>query len=131
VVEVQQPIQNKQKAFDTVYSDLQQPGSFSRKIVHYLRKNKTHSLHKPVRKNFKRRRIITHYPGQIVQMDLIDLQKFSGSNSGYRWILVALDCFSKKLWMRALKRKEGGETADFTIWTILFKRLYLTKEKNS
>ena len=94
-----------------MYSDLQQPGSFSRKIVRYLRKNKTHSLHKPVRKKFKRRRIVTHYPGQIVQMDLIDLQKFSGSNSGYRWILVVLDCFSKKLWMRALKRKEGVETA--------------------
>ena len=125
------PAQNdKQKAFDTVYSDLQQPGSFSRKIIRYLRKNKTHSLHKSVRKNFKRRRIITHYPGQIVQMDLIDLQKFSGSNSGNRWILVALDCFSKKLWMRALKRKEGGETAtemrsifhdmDYPVQTVIF-----------
>jgi len=128
---VDPPAQNdKQKAFDTVYSDLQQPGSFSRKIIRYLRKNKTHSLHKSVRKNFKRRRIITHYPGQIVQMDLIDLQKFSGSNSGYRWILVALDCFSKKLWMRALKRKEGGETAtemrsifhdmDYPVQTVIF-----------
>jgi len=125
------PEQNdKQKAFDTVYSDLHQPGSFSRKIIRYLRKNKTHSLHKSVRKNFKRRRIITRYPGQIVQMDLIDLQKFSGSNSGYRWILVALDCFSKKIWMRALKRKEGGETAqamrsifhdmDYPVQSIIF-----------
>ena len=109
----QQPIQSdKQKAFDTVYSDLQQPGAFSRKIIRYLQRNKTHSLHKSVRKNFKRRKIITHYPGQIVQMDLIDLQKFSGSNSGYRWILVVLDCFSKKLWLRALKKKEARETAD-------------------
>jgi len=109
----QQPIQNdEQKAFDTIYSDLRQPGAFSRKIIRFLQQNKTHSLHKSVRKKFKRRKIITHYPGQIVQMDLIDLQKFGGANSGYSWILVALDCFSKKLWLRALKKKEARETAD-------------------
>ena len=133
---------SKQQAFDTVYSDLQQPGSFSRKIIRYLRNNKTHSLHKPVRKKFKRRKIITRYPGQIVQMDLIDLQKFSGSNSGYRWILVVLDCFSKKIWMRALKRKEGDETAsairnifhdmDYPVQSVIFDegREFLNKDVN-
>ena len=104
--------ESKQEAFDTVYSDLQQPGSFSRKIIRYLRKNKTHSLHKPVRKRFKRRRIITHYPGQIVQMDLIDMQKYYTHNSYFKYILVALDLFSKKLWLKALKSKEGKETAN-------------------
>ena len=139
----QQATQNdKQKAFDIVYSDLQQPGSFSSKIKRYLENNKTHSLHKAVRKNFKRRKIITHYPGQIVQMDLIDLQKFSTSNSGYHWILVALDCFSKRLWLRALKKKEATETAnairsifydmDYPVQTIIFDegKEFLNKEVN-
>ena len=90
---------------------MQQPGAFSSKIAKYLRKNETHSLHKPVRRHFKRRRIITHYPGQIVQMDLIDMQQYYGSNSGYKYILVVLDLFSKQIWLRALKSKEGGETA--------------------
>ena len=109
---------------------MQQPGAFSSKIARYLRKNETHSLHKPVRKKFKRRRIITHYPGQIVQMDLIDMQKFYGSNSFYKYILVVLDLFSKKVWLRALKTKEGGETANaiksvihdtgFPIQTVIF-----------
>ena len=109
---------------------MQQPGSYSKKIVRYLRKNKTHSLHKPLRKNFKRRRIITRYPGHIVQMDLVDMQKFSGSNSGYSYILVVIDLFSKRLWLRALKTKEGKETADgirtvisdmgFPIQTVIF-----------
>ena len=95
-----------------MYKDLSHPGAFSSKIKRYLRQNVTHSLHKPVRHNFKRRRIITKYPGQIVQMDLVDMQKFSGSNSNYNYILVVIDLFSKKLWLRALKTKEGKETSN-------------------
>ena len=127
---LQQTQNDKQQAFDIVYSDLQHPGAFSRKIVKYLRKNKTHSLHKPQRKNFKRRRIITRYPGHIVEMDLVDMRKYAGSNSGYHYILVVIDLFSKKLWLRGLKTKEGKETADairtviddmgFPVQTVIF-----------
>ena len=46
-----------QDSFDALYRDLDHPGAFTRKIAKYLRKNKTHSLHKPRRKKFKRRRI--------------------------------------------------------------------------
>ena len=89
-----------------------QPGAYTNKILKYLRKNTTHSLFKRKRRKFPRRKIITRYPGNIVQSDLIDMQKFSGSNSGYNYILVVIDCFSKKLWTRPLKTKRGQETAD-------------------
>ena len=104
--------QSNQEAFDQVYQDLAQPGSFTQKIKKYLNANITHSLHKPRRKKFKRRRIITHYPYQIVQMDLMDLQQLSGSNSNYKFILLSIDCFSKKIWLRKLKTKTGIETAE-------------------
>ena len=104
--------QSNQEAFDQVYRDLSQPGAFTQKIKKYLYSNKTHSLHKPRRKKFKRRRIITHYPYQIVQMDLMDLQQISGNNSNYKYILLTIDCFSKKIWMRKLKTKTGFETAE-------------------
>ena len=101
-----------QAYFDKLYSDLTQPGAYTNKLLKYLRRNKTHSLFKRKRRKFPRRRIITRYPGNIVQSDLIDMQKFSGSNSGYNYILVVIDCFSKKLWTRPLKTKRGQETAD-------------------
>ena len=69
IVQSHQTLTNHE-AFDQVYKDLSQPGSFTAKIKKYLYSNVTHSLHKPRRKKFKRRRIITHYPYQIVQMDL-------------------------------------------------------------
>jgi hypothetical protein len=106
------PAPNNQEAFNQIYKDLSQPGSFTQKIKKYLNSNATHSLHKPRRKKFKRRRIITHYPYQIVQMDLMDLQKLSGNNSGYNYILLCIDCFSKKIWLRKLKTKTGLETSE-------------------
>ena len=56
-----------QDSFDALYRDLDHPGAFTRKIAKYLRKNKTHSLHKPRRKKFKRRRIIVYYPTKLLK----------------------------------------------------------------
>ena len=95
-----------------MYKDLSQPGSFTAKIKKYLYSNVTHSLHKTRRKKFNRRRIITYYPSQIVQMDLMDLQQISGSNSNYKYVLLCIDCFSKKIWLRKLKTKTGAETSE-------------------
>ena len=121
-----------QQNFDNVYHDLQQPGAFTKKLQRYFRRNETASLHKTRRKKFPRRRIVTQYPGQIVQSDLIDMQKYSTINSGYNFILVVIDCFSKKLWIEPLKNKSGRETAEklrkiflkmrFPIQSIIFDR---------
>jgi hypothetical protein len=89
---------NEQDEFDKLYKDLSRPGAFTYKIKLYLRRNQTHSLHRPKRKIFPRRKIVTHYPGHIVQSDLINMQKFSANNSGYSYILVVIDCLSKYLW---------------------------------
>jgi len=105
-------INDGQDEFNKLYKDLTRPGAFTNKIKRYLQRNITHSLHRPVRRNFPRRRIVTHFPGQIVQSDLIDMQRYSGSNSGYNFILVVIDCFSKKLWAYPLKKKRGEETAN-------------------
>ena len=102
---------DNQQKFNTLYSDLSQPGAYTQKIKLYLRKNETHSLHRPKRKKFPRRRIITYYPGQIIQSDLIDMQKYSTHNNGFNYILVVIDCFSKFLWCIALKNKTALETS--------------------
>ena len=106
------PTLTNQQAFNQVYHDLAQPGSFTRKIAKYLRQNQTHSLHKPRRKKFKRRRIVVYYPYQIVEMDLIDMRNLSGNNRNFKYILLTIDLFSKKIWLRKMKTKSGSETAD-------------------
>ena len=106
-----QTVTDGQYHFDQLYKDLTQPGAYTNKLLRYLRNNRIHSLHRPKRKIFPRRKIITRYPGNIIQSDLIDMQKYSTKNSGYNYILVVIDCFSKKLWTRSLKSKRGDETA--------------------
>ncbi len=84
--------------FNDIFTDLSKPGAYSTKCIKYmkgntndlvkqLRKNETYSLHKSVRKNYKRRQIVVHYPGQILQMDLVDMIKFSHQNSHYKYII--------------------------------------------
>ena len=45
-------------------------------------------------------------------MDLIVLTNLSGNNRGFSYILLVIDLFSKKIWLRKLKTKGGKETAD-------------------
>jgi hypothetical protein len=40
-------------------------------------------------------------------VDLMDMTKFSKYNHGYNFILVAIDIFSKYIWLRPLKDKRG------------------------
>lgn len=62
-------------------------------------------IHKYARRNFTRRRFIQRGLDDTWQIDLIDLQKYSRDNGGYKYILVCIDTFSKYLWMRPLKSK--------------------------
>jgi hypothetical protein len=109
--------------FNENFSDLSKPGAYSRKALRYihgdhkdlikqLRKNETYSLHKSVRKKFKRRKIVVEYPGQILQMDLVDMIKFSRQNSHYKYVINCIDLFSKKLWSKPIKQKTGKEVTD-------------------
>ena len=102
---------DNQHKFDALNSDLAQPGACTQKIKLYLRKNVTHSLHRPKQENFSRRSIISYYPGQIIQFDLIDMQKYSTNNNEFNYILVVIDCFSKYLWCVALKTRSAFETS--------------------
>ena len=40
------------------------------------------------------------------------MRQLSGSNRNYNYILLAIDLFSKKIWLRKMKTKSGPETAD-------------------
>ena len=52
-------------------------------------------LHKPIKRNFQKRRVIVHNVDDIWCSDLVDMQKLSKWNKGYKYILMVLDLFSK------------------------------------
>lgn len=66
-------------------------------------------LHKPVRKNFKRRRTIIKALDDLWQADLAEMGNYSRENRKNRYILVVIDCFSKFVWAKPIKNKSGPE----------------------
>ena len=64
-------------------------------------------LHKPKRKNYLRRKIIVNHIDEIFAADLVEMQKFSKINKGYRYLLTCIDIFSKYAFAIPLKDKKG------------------------
>ena len=64
-------------------------------------------LHKPIRRKFKTRRVITNHIDETWCSDIVEMQKFSRWNAGYRYLLMVLDVFSKYGWIVPLKNKKG------------------------
>lgn len=78
----------------------------------WLNQQWSYALHKPVRKRFNRRRYVTRGLNHQWQMDLVDMQKYSRENNGFRYILLAMDVFSRQAYAQPLKSKQGKDVAE-------------------
>jgi transposase InsO family protein len=81
-------------------------------VEKWLEDQPTYTLHKQPRRNFPRRRVIVGGINDQWQCDLMDVQALSNENAGYKYILMVVDCFTRKAWARALKDKSGKSVAD-------------------
>ena len=64
-------------------------------------------LHKPITKKFKRRKVYSSFKDNIWGTNLADMQLTSKFNKGIRFLLCAIDIFSKYAWVGPLKDKNG------------------------
>jgi len=69
-------------------------------------------LHKPIIKNFQKKKVCVNGIDKIWAADLVDMQVFSKSNRGVRYLLTVIDVFSKFGWMLLLKDKTGKSVTD-------------------
>ena len=77
------------------------------RIKEWLSKQPTYTLHKPIRKRFKRNRVMVNGIDQQWQADLVDMTSLSEYNSDYKYILTCIDVLSKYAWAVPLKNKTG------------------------
>ena len=64
-------------------------------------------LHKPIIRKFEKRKVYSTFKGNILGVDLADMQLLSKYNKGIRFLLCVIDIFSKYAWVVPLKDKKG------------------------
>ena len=64
-------------------------------------------LHKPIIKKFKKRKVYSSFKDNIWGVDLADMQSLSTYNKGFKYLLCAIDLFSKYAWVIPIKDKKG------------------------
>lgn len=105
------------------YLNPSKPGSFRgkylfsktrdrKKVGQILQSLDAYTKHLPYRRKFPRSKTITSSPNVQHQVDLLDYQKLASYNDGYKYILVDVDVFSKKLFLRAVKTKGALSIVD-------------------
>ena len=64
-------------------------------------------LHKPVIKKFNKRKVYSQFKDNIWGVDLGDMQSLSRKNENIKFLLCAIDLFSKYAFVVPLKYKKG------------------------
>ena len=64
-------------------------------------------LHKPVIKKFNKRKVYSQFKDNIWGVDLADMQSLSKKNKGIKYLLCAIDLYSKYAFVVPLKDKKG------------------------
>ena len=98
------------KLYDAVKSEGKYKIGLHR-IRKWLQDQETYSLTRGARRKFPRSRVIVEGLDSQFDSDLMDMANISKQNDGYKYILIMIDIFSRKLWCRPLKNKTGLEVA--------------------
>lgn len=69
-------------------------------------------IYRQARKNFLRRSVVLKKIDEFWQADLMDMRNFKDKNSGYTFVLVVIDTFSKFAWTMPVKNKTKNEVTD-------------------
>ena len=64
-------------------------------------------LHKPVIKKFNKKKVYSQFKYNIWGVDLTDMQSLSKKNKGIKYLLCAIDLYSKYAFLVPLKDKKG------------------------
>ena len=64
-------------------------------------------LHKPIIRKLKKGKVYSSFRDNIWGVDLADMQSLSKYNKGIKYLLCAIDLFSKYAWVIPIKDKKG------------------------
>ena len=92
------------------FSDKKSTGSGFKKLKNTTKLSSSilaDELHKPIIRNFNKRKVYSQFKDNIWGVDLADMQSLSRKNKGIKYLLCAIDLFSKYAFVIPLKYKKG------------------------
>ena len=87
------------------------PSIDKKQVIDWLSGQDAYTLHKPTKERFRRRPTIVSGVGDQMQADLMDTRSHADHNDGIHFILTAIDCFSRKAWVKPTRSKSGDEVS--------------------
>jgi hypothetical protein len=112
----------------SIYYDPLHPGSYSgvnkfwnaikndnvynltfKQVKNWLRKQEGYVRHRPPPRIFPRQKILMSSLDEQWDADIMDMQKFSKQNGGYKYLAVFIDIFSRYIWVEPMKTKKNEE----------------------
>ena len=94
---------------EKLYTSAKKDGHTRKDVVRYLQKENTYTLNRALIRKFPRNRVIVEGIDSQWDIDLADLALLEKDNDGYKYVLLAIDVFSRYVWVRPLKTKYAKE----------------------
>ena len=91
------------------FFDKKSTGSCFKKLKNTTKSNSSilaDELHKPIIRNVNKRKVYSQFKDNIWGVDLADMQSLSRKNEGIKYILCAIDLFSKYTFVIPLQDKK-------------------------
>ena len=91
-------------------SSLERMGSGFKKLKNTRKPSSSilaHERHKPIIRKFNKRKVYSQFKDNIWGVDLADMQSLSRKNKGIKYLLCAIDLYSKYAFVIPLKDKKG------------------------
>lgn len=84
------------------------PASQHETAQQWLSGHEAYSIHKPVKLRYRRRKTIVAATNIQLQADLMDVTNLAKENNDKKYLLTAVDCFSREGFVFPLNSKHGG-----------------------
>ena len=90
---------------DKFYHKLKNKGITLSQIQTFLSNQEGEILHKVIRKPKRYFPIVSFYPNDMIQLDIIDFSNISTTNSNFKYMLAAIDIFTRVAFIVPMKNK--------------------------
>ena len=100
---------------DKIFKVVKKEGKYSiglNSIKKWLSAQETYTLHRKLQRKIKRNKVIVEGIDDQWDMDLMDMSRLAKDNDGNHFVLLAIDIFSRYVYVQPLKTKQAKEVVN-------------------